>query len=189
LLTMYGTGAFPKEILWLKRSDLDLKRNLMSLPGNAMIRPRTVPIGKDLHDLLSAYLHSKERSRVHNDNLFVSSSGKPLSERTFTKTFAKVRIRAGVVRVDGGRCKPRLHDLRQTFAIHRIGSWIQEGADLNRMLPALSAYMGLAGLASTQRFLFMTPDRFKSALDRLSPHGAAKHWRDDPTLMTFLGSL
>ena len=73
--------------------------------------------------------------------------------------------------------------------MHRIASWIEERADLNRMLPALSAYMGLADVLSTQRFLFMTPDRFKGVLDKLSPHHARKHWRDDPALMKFLGSL
>jgi integrase/recombinase XerD len=82
-----------------------------------------------------------------------------------------------------------MRDLRQTFAVHRIASWIKEGADLNRMLPALSAYMGLAGVVSTQRFLFLTPERFKRELDKLSPLKGRKHWRDDPALMTFLASL
>ncbi len=42
-------------------------------------------------------------------------------------------------RHDGARYQPRLHDLRHTFAVHRLTAWIKRGADLNRMIPALSA--------------------------------------------------
>ena len=37
---------------------------------------------------------------------------------------------------------PRLHDFRYTFAVHRLTAWHKHGADLNRMIPALSVYMG-----------------------------------------------
>lgn len=103
--------------------------------------------------------------------------------------FARLRVRAGVIRIDGGKRPPRMRDFGQTFAVHRIASWIKEGADLNRMLPALSAYMGLAGVVSTQRFLFMPPERFKRELDKLSPFKGRKHRRDDPAPMNFLASL
>jgi integrase/recombinase XerD len=189
LLTLYGTGALPREVLWLKRDELDLKRNLIFLCGNANVTPRTVPLNKDLHGLLGAYLRSNRRRSVPTANVFVSTCGGPLSLNAFTRSFARLRIRAGVVRVDGGKLKPRMRDFRQTFAVHRIAAWIEERADLNRMLPALSAYMGLGDVLSTQRFLFMTPDRFKGVLDKLSPYSARKHWRDDPALMEFLGSL
>lgn len=96
---------------------------------------------------------------------------------------------AGIVRNDQTRYQPRLGDLRFTFAVHRITSWIRNGANLNRMLPALAAYMGQAGLGATERYLSMTPERFRNNLDKLSPSRGRKSWRNDKELMCFLTSL
>ena len=113
LLTIYGTGALPKEVFRLKRDELDLNRNLIFLGGNANVRPRTVPLNKDLHCLLGAYLRSKERRSVPTANVFVSACGGPVSRSALTRSFVRLRTRAGVVRVDGGKCKPRMRDFRQ----------------------------------------------------------------------------
>jgi len=190
LLFLYGTGAKIGEVLWLGHDDLDLKRNLVFLRGDRKILPRRIPFGKDLHEELRKYLHSEERrSMPPGSNVFVSKRGEPLRSYWTKKAFARLRARAGIVRVDRGMHRPRMQDLRQTFAVHRIASWIKEGADLNSMLPALSAYLGFSGFDSIQRLLRMTPERFKSALDELSPYKGRKHWRDDPGLMRFLETL
>jgi integrase/recombinase XerD len=57
------------------------------------------------------------------------------------------------------------------------------------MLPALAAYMGQMGLGATERYLFMTPERFRKALNKLSPAHSRHKWRNDPALMKFLASL
>jgi hypothetical protein len=36
-------------------------------------------------------------------------------------------------------------------------SWIKRGADLNRMIPALSAYLGQVGFGSADRYQSLTP--------------------------------
>jgi hypothetical protein len=57
------------------------------------------------------------------------------------------------------------------------------------MLPALAAYMGQLGLGATERYLFMTPERFRKQLNKLSPAKGKARWRDDKILMDFLASL
>lgn len=70
-----------------------------------------------------------------------------------------VRIRsAGIVRTDGARYQPRLHDLRHAFAGHRLTAWYRAGADVQRLLPQLSTYLGHLTVASTQVYLTMTPE-------------------------------
>ena len=71
------------------------------------------------------------------------------------------------------------------YPIPRVGKRI----DLNRMIPALSAYIGQVGLGSTYRYLNLTPERFRAQLDRLSPRRGKRHWRDNPALMRFLSEL
>ncbi len=190
LLALYGTGAMTGEILRLRRTDLDLERNMVFLCGNGKIRPRRVPLNAALRKELSDYLHSKERRSAPScSNVFVSKMGGPLQSRSASLSFARLRTLACVVCVGTHQNKPRMSDLRPTFAVHRIASWIKESADLNRMLPALSAYMGFSGICSTDRFLRITPERFQRELDELSPSNMREHWRNDPHLMDFLAGL
>ena len=105
------------------------------------------------------------------------------------KNFKKLRLIAGIKRWDGSRYQPRVSDLRFTFAVHRITKCIEDGVDLNLMLPALAAYMGQVGLGSTERYLFMTPERFRGDLDKLSPMRGKGQWSGDLELMRFLASL
>jgi hypothetical protein len=79
--------------------------------------------------------------------------------------------------------------LRATFAVHRVASWIKRKEDLNVLLPALGAYMGNVGLESTERYLQLTPERFQSALNKLSPPKIRTRWRIDSELLEFLTSL
>jgi integrase/recombinase XerD len=57
------------------------------------------------------------------------------------------------------------------------------------MLPTLSAYLGQVGLGSTERYLSMTPERFREQLVKLSPQRRKRRWRDNPSLMKFLAEL
>ena len=77
----------------------------------------------------------------------------------------------------------------QTPFRQHVGPPIKRGADLNRMIPALSAYIGQVGLGSTDRYLSLTPERFRTQLDKLSPRRGKKHWRDNSALMRFLAEL
>lgn len=100
-----------------------------------------------------------------------------------------MRKEAGIVRHDEARYQPRIHDLRHTFAVHRLTAWFRHGADMNRMIPALSAYMGQHDLGAAERYLRLTPERFRTQLDKLSPKRGRKRWRDDAGLMKFVDGL
>ena len=46
-------------------------------------------------------------------------------------------------------------------------AWYREGADVQRLLPVLSTYLGHARLAHTQVYLSMTPELLQEASLRL----------------------
>jgi integrase len=52
LLFLYGTGALTGETLRLRREDVDLKQDLVTMRGNRFNRVRRIPIGPDLHKRL-----------------------------------------------------------------------------------------------------------------------------------------
>ena len=51
-----------------------------------------------------------------------------------------------------------VNSVRATFAVHRLTTWYQQGADVQRLLPMLSTYLGHASIAATQVYLPMTPE-------------------------------
>src|SRR6266851_1480092 len=67
---------------------------------------------------------------------------------------------------NGAHYQPRLHDLRHSFAVHRLISWYQQGADVQKLLPQLSTYLGHVHLTDTQVYLTMTPELLGEALTR-----------------------
>jgi len=189
ILLLYATGARVGEIANLRVCDVDPKRGYISIGGGRFGRSRTIPIGPDLRANLNSYLGFRHQKRLTNDRLFVTRDGRPATAGTLRNRFQRLRVLAGVQSRNGARGEPRMHDLRPSFAVHRIASWIKSGADLNRMLPALAAYMGLVGLTATERYMALTPERFRKDLSRLSPGQAKRHWRDNPQLMKFLAAL
>ena len=189
LLFLYGTGAHAGEGLNLQNKNVDLKRGLLTIRGSRFNRVRRIPIGSDLHQVMAAYAQFTARKGSKNANFFLTRDGNAVNVVTLAKTFQRLRRVAGITGSDGRFHPPRMHDLRHTFAIHRLTAWIKQGADLNRMLPALAAYMGQVGLGSTERYLSMTPERFRGQLVLLSPQRRKRRWRDNAALMRFLSAL
>jgi integrase/recombinase XerD len=188
-VTLYATGALTGEIIQLAARDVDLRRGFITIRTARFNRCRKLPIGKDLLGVLQRYAAWKKRSKLDAESFFPKMDGAQIVARTLNGIFQRLRGKARIGRRDGAVYQPRMHDLRATFAVHRITSWIRNKADLNRMLPALSVYMGQVGLASTERYLYLTPERFRKELDRLSPARPKRHWRDDPVLLEFLSTL
>lgn len=189
ILFLYGTGASVGESTRVLQSDVDLQKGSIRIRSSHTDGSRYIPIGQDLVDELSQYLGWRSQIHGPSQHLFVTKKGRQLSVDKIAKNFKRLRRIAGIHRQDGSRYQPRVSDLRFTFAVHRITKWIENGVDLNRMLPALAAYMGQVGLGSTERYLSMTPERFRKDLDKLSPLRGKGQWSNDPELMRFLTSL
>jgi integrase len=190
LLFLYGTGAGLSEAVQLKRTDIDFRRRRITFRTSVARCAREIPIGSDLYDILLKYHrthHQKEARKA--SQFFLTKDGSRIKASTASKTFQKVRKKAGVAREDGARYQPRMQDLRYTFAVYRLTAWFKHGADMGRMIPALSTYMGQHNLVTAERYLRQTPERFRAQLNKLSPRKGKKRWRDDAALMKFLDGL
>jgi integrase/recombinase XerD len=189
LLTVYGTGASVGEVIGLLVEDVNLKTRNIAIRNKSPSKSRRIPICNDLCEILQKYLSWRCKRNFQNPHLFVTKGDHPAPLAIVRRSFRRRCEFAKIIREESAIYQPRLQDLRCTFAVHRITSWIRSKTDLNRMLPALASYMGLE-LCSSERYLFMTPERFKKHLNRLSPNrGQGKRWRSDKRLMAFLNSL
>jgi integrase/recombinase XerD len=189
IILLYATGLPVGEVPTIRESDLDLTDGFIRIRSSAAHRNRRIPIGAELCKVLREYKAHWTRLSVGTSYLFMTRKGKQTRSAGISHAFTELRRASGVHRRDGSSHQPRISDLRFTFAVHRIAAGIESGDDLNRLLPALAAYMGQVGLGSTARYLALTPQRFKKELDKLSPRSDAGHWKNDPDLIKFLGSL
>jgi integrase/recombinase XerD len=51
-------------------------------------------------------------------------------------------------------------------SVHRLVAWYRQGADVQRLLPQLATYLGHVHIATTQRYLTMTPELLQEANKR-----------------------
>jgi integrase/recombinase XerD len=70
----------------------------------------------------------------------------------------------GVQNSEGRR--PRIHDLRHSFAVQALVRWYREGADVQSNLPKLAMYMGHVSIVSTAYYLHFVPALAALAGDR-----------------------
>jgi len=166
LLLLYGAGLRRGEILRLSVADVDLANSLLTIRDTKFFKSRLVPIGPNLSRVLSDY--ARWRTETHplakaESHFFVNRRGTALHHWNVQDAFERLRQYAGVQRSDGGRQQPRLHDLRHTFAVHRLTDWYRQGADAQRLVYHLSVYLGHARLAHTQVYLTMTPELLQQA--------------------------
>jgi integrase/recombinase XerD len=129
-------------------------------------KTRLVPIGDDVHRVIENYLSSPCRKKRADSPLFQSETRDRVKAALAERTFRRLRKLCGVQRRGTFSFQPRIHDLCHTFAVHRVTEWYRQGADVQKLLPALSTYLGHVSLESTQRYLSMTPELLQQANDR-----------------------
>jgi len=174
LLLLYGAGLRISEAIFLTRQDVELPNSLLTIRESKFYKTRFVPIGSRLRDALEAYEKKQTRPLGADETFFVTRTGQPVTRSLAESAFARLRRHAAIHRDDGGRYQPRLHDLRHTFAVHRLVAWYREGADVQRLLPQLSTFLGHVHISATQRYLTMTPDLLCHASMRFEKYALPK---------------
>ena len=160
ILTLYATGALVNEVLQLTPSAFDVRRHHISFSGDLRTRRRSVPICSDLWVDLYTFAKSQQKVVGSDTRIFRTVSGLPIRPGYLSACFRRLRRIAGVIRRDDTKRPPRMQDFRATFAVHRLPLWVHQDADMNRVLPSLSAYMGYTGLAAAEKYLCHVPERF-----------------------------
>ena len=158
LLLLYGTGMRIGETLRLRGGDVDLGAGVITIRGTKFYKSRLVPLGPDVQAHLRSYLAMPGRVDRNDQPLFQSRLHQAVRCQVVEVGFRRLCNLAGVRREEASPYQPRIHDLRHTFAVHRLTEWYRRGADVQFLLPSLSIYLGHVELHSTQRYLTMTPE-------------------------------
>jgi integrase len=171
ILLLYGSAIRIGEALRLTLGDLNLNQGVLTIRDTKFFKTRLVPIGPRLKAVLTDYVHRwRHDVRGRQAPLFPSLGGGRFSRPRAERLFVALRKKAGVHRETSARYQPRLHDIRHTSAVHRLISWYESGANVQRLLPMLSVYLGHSDIRSTQQYLYMTPELLRQACRRFEKY-------------------
>jgi integrase len=181
ILLLYGTGLRAGEALRLRPCDVNFQERVLSVWNTKFFKSRLVPIGTSLAAVLARYAHERQSFHPADEHLarfFTTRTGMPVRLGQLEAGFVRLRERAGIRRPATDRWQPRLHDLRATFAVHRLVAWYPEGADLQTRLPLLATYLGHINVSGTQAYLTMTHELLVEASRRFEQY--ARPEKEDP---------
>jgi integrase len=149
-----ATGLRISEALHLLVSDIT--------PSGLLIRKtkfqktRLVPLHETALTGLRRYLTQRRRLHAAGDHLFVGDSGQPLAYSGVYEVFEKLLKSAGLLRPHERR--PRLHELRHTFACRALESAPTGRQRIGQHMLALATYLGHVNIDSTYWYLEYTPE-------------------------------
>jgi len=170
---LWTSGMRVGEALALDRDDIDLDTAVLTVNAGKHGRARLVPLHPTTVAALRGYLRRRDElyPRPATPALFLSAAGTRKRYTCLRETFARLLRHAGV-RPRSARCRPRLHDMRHSFAVHTLIDWYRDGGDVPARLPLLSTYLGHRDPAYTYWYLHAAPELLTEAAHRLDPHPA-----------------
>ncbi len=162
-----ATGLRVGEALALDDQDVDWHRSLITVNNGKFGKSRELPLQPSTMAALREYARLRDRlcPRRRTASFFVSTAGTRVIHQNFHRVFLQLVRRCRI----GGRGdrRPRLHDLRHTFAVKTVRDWYRAGVDVERHLPTLSTYLGHVSPSSTYWYLTGTPELLAEARARL----------------------
>ena len=164
-----ATGMRIGEAISLDRDDFDASSGMVTIRHGKFDKARALPLHPSTVAALDDYLRRDDRPRKGNTpTLLISSTGKRLRYTVVQPIFHKLLQHCGI----GPRsaaCRPRIHDLRHSFAVSTIVDDYRSGNPGSR-LAILSTYLGHADPGATYWYLSAAPELLGLAGDRLECH-------------------
>ena len=150
---LWATGLRISEAL--KLTVADVTRDGLLIRETKFRKTRLVP----LHDTAAAGLRrylARRRPRSNDDPVFIGKHGGALRYIAVKETFDRLVRKAGIAPT--ARRRPRLHDLRHTFAVRALQGSPAGRSRSGAHMAALSTYMGHVNIYATYWYLEATAD-------------------------------
>ena len=170
------TGMRISEALNLTLDDVDLVDGILTINSSKFGKSRMVPLHFSTVTALVDYRERRGRFLAGRQvaHWFVNRRGTKMLCEAVDAMFRRLADRLGLVGEKGKR-RPRIHDLRHRFAMQTLMRWYDDGQDIERRLPVLSAYLGHVEVRNTYWYLSSFPELLAAAKDRLE-----RRWEATP---------
>lgn len=169
--TLFGliaaAGLRLSEALHLHDPDVDLERGVLTVRQTKFNKSRQLPLHPSSIEALLRYRSVRNRylSSGKDTPFFASANGSPLPSSTVHAVFARLRQQLAWS-ARGGHPRPRIHDLRHAFVVHRVMLWHERGVDIDHAMLALATYLGHAKVSDTYWYLTGVPELMAIAASR-----------------------
>jgi integrase/recombinase XerD len=174
-----ASGLRVGEALALNRDDIDPHAAAVTVTGKND-QTRLVPLHLTTAQMLAGYAVRRDRlcsTRV-SPGFFLTTTGRRVQHRGVHQIFTRL-LAAADIHTPPGHPRPRIHDLRHTFAVNVLIDWYQGGVDVSARLPVLSAFLGHNSPEATYWYLQATPQLLALAAQHLD--AAAQPSRSEVT--------
>jgi integrase len=153
------TGLRIGEALRLQNTDVDLADGLLHIRHGKGDRSRWVPLHSTAAQALRRYVKRRNEVYPHpaTDTFFLTADGTAMHYRRALHDFWRLRKRVGWSALSHLR-RPRLHDLRHTFAVRRLLLWYRQHRNVDHHIAALATYMGHVKFTDTYWYLTAIPE-------------------------------
>jgi integrase len=160
IVLLYTCGLRIGELIRLTLGDIEDAGTVLSIRDSKFHKSRLVPLSVSAARELKIYLQQREAvSAMQSDGpLLCNRTGGRFhrySHPGLYKAIVQLFKEAGV-RDEQGR-RPRVHDLRHSFAVQVLLRWYREGADVQVELPKLAIFMGHVSIHYTAYYLHWVP--------------------------------
>lgn len=168
------TGIRVGEAIGLNRDDLDLSAGLLLVRHGKFDKARELALHPTTVNALRRYLQLRNRTAPATEPaLLISSTGTRLLYCNVHHTFHRLVRLTGLV-PRSASCRPRIHDLRHSFAVSAMLDAYTCGQDGQLRLTLLSTWLGHVHPGSTYWYLSASPDLMAAAGQRLEAHLAGR---------------
>ncbi|PZS26198.1 MAG: integrase [Pseudonocardiales bacterium] len=162
------TGMRISEAIRLDRDDVDAARGVLRVVNSKFGKSRQIPLHPSVLEALRRYEDRRNQlcPAPRCGNFFLSTVGTALRYSVVHPTFKKLAGRAGL-QPRSQRCRPRIHDLRHSFAVRVLVDCYATDGDVQAVLPLLSTYLGHVDPKSTYWYLSAAPELLSLVSRRL----------------------
>jgi integrase len=167
-----ASGLRISEALRLLRADVELNSRVLVIRETKFRKSRLVPIHTTTAQALRHYAEVRDEKfpPQREAPFFVGDGGGALAYSTVNHVFGRMRTALGWNEFVP---RPRIHDLRHTFACHRLRDWYAEGLDVAAKVASLATYLGHAHVTDTYWYLTGTPELLALAANRFETRAIA----------------
>lgn len=162
-----ATGMRIGQALRLDRTDIDWGEGVVLVRESKFGKSRYVPVTPSTLAALERYAALREQlcPEPLTPSIFVSVRGTRVIYAVVQEVFRRLCDDAGIG--VGSPTRPRVHDLRHTFAVRTLLDWYRAGENVEARLPTLSTYLGHRDPRSTYWYLSAAPELLTLAAQRL----------------------
>ena len=167
---LYSTGIRIGEALALNLEHFHSAQQRLYIAEGKFRKARWVPLSPSTCRALEHYVRTRLliRPRSPHSPLLLNQRSRRLHHPTVNQTFRHLLRQCGIHH--STHAGPRIHDLRHSFAVHRLLAWYRDGQDVNARLPWLATYMGHVDVHSTQVYLQPTAELVEQVDRRFHNH-------------------